>query len=638
MALLLVGLVCASLGSTVLAADARVYGPAFSDIAGDPAEFELTVMAALSIMSGDSGLGGPVRPNATITRAEMAKILVGALGYARMEPGMRAQPLQFKDAATTPSWAIGWINTAQALSLVGGYPDGTFRANNTVTYAEAVAMLIRCVFGHDEQVKATKVAWPTNYIAYGVTWGFTGDVVPYPSLPAIRGDIAKMIYATMQVNHLSGDGTERPNTSLLNGRVIKGTLTAYTGTSATITTTTGVTHTLADPYFLVGANSLDQMQNLEVLGILDKKTDGKWVLIQKLGSSTTTGGLSFVGLETSGTTDYLVFQGDRKIAYRNHVPTVLNNESGNDETDLEAGDVCQVVQGSDSYAVSITAWRYDEPRDYISSFTASHGSTDTYIGLANGHSYNIPSSCQVYLNGSTSGRDSLAKYDVIRLATLGAHGTTPVRVEATRRTVEGTVTNTSTSYPGPVIKVTISKTGGGTGTYVLDPTYITTVPSTDDRVKYGLDADNKLFVPLALTTTQPYVLIKGTETTSTGYSVTVDYRGATNVYTATVDLHDHVGKFGKLIFTSGKVSGFTPYPIGATAYDVLQHSASGATVKLDGGDTVKYIDNSTAYVYRYNSSTGSYTFIGTGGLVDGADEHVYPDTVGSTAVFWVYIP
>ena len=175
----LVVALCALASLPVLAADPVVAGPAFSDITGDDAEYELTVMAALGIMTGDIGIGGPARPEATITRAEICKILVGALGYARMEPIIKGVAPSFKDAAQIQPWAWGWINIAQQLQLIGGYPDGTFKANNTVNYAEVVAMLVRCVFGHEAQVKKSLMPWPMNYIGWSAMYGFSGDVVPF---------------------------------------------------------------------------------------------------------------------------------------------------------------------------------------------------------------------------------------------------------------------------------------------------------------------------------------------------------------------------------------------------------------------------------------------------------------------------
>lgn len=619
-------------GRPVLAADARVAPTPFSDISGHPAEYELTVMAALGIMTGDAGLGGPVRPDATITRAEICKILVGALGYARLEPTMRALQPTFKDGAQIPAWAWGWVNIAQQLNLIAGYPDGTFKAGNTVNYNEVVAMLVRCVFGHDQQVKKSPMPWPMNYIGYAVMWGFTGDVTPYGQLPATRGDVAKMIYATMQVNQVSADGVEKPNTSLLSGRLVQGQLNSFSGTTATIGS---ASHPLADPYYLCGASSLAEMQYVDVLGLLDKKTDGKWVLIKKVGSSSTAAGLVYTGTQTSNGVTYLVFQGNKTIPYHPGVPTTLNGESGLHENALVAGDLCLVRQGSDQYALSITATRFDIGQDYLTAVTASSGSTDTRITTKSRGSFSIPTSCTVTVNGSSSSRDSLAANDVVRIATAGAHGVTPWRIEATRRTVEGTVADVTTSYPGPVIRVTINRTSGGSATYVLDSTYLT-APSNGDRVKYGLDADNKLYVPIPLTTSNTIVYVS--EATVSGgsppsYSIKVDCTSTT--YTCTVDPTTWYGKFGKLTLDGyGRATGFTEY---APVAGFTLKAPAATAVTMDGPGGVCFGQLPDFAVYR-KTSTG-YERIGPSGLMSlpqGTPLKAY--VVGSTVYVVVYEP
>ena len=86
------------------------------------------------------------------------------------------------------------------------------------------------------------------------------------------------------------------------------------------------------------------MQYVDVLGILDTaKADAKWVLIRKVGSSSSAGGLVYTGTETSGSTTYLVFQGSKKIPYHTGVPTTLNTLAGKTEADLAVGGQCSVT-------------------------------------------------------------------------------------------------------------------------------------------------------------------------------------------------------------------------------------------------------------------------------------------------------
>ena len=77
---------------------------------------------------------GTFRPNAPITRAEMAKII--AL-FAKLEPSAE----RFPDAAG--HWAEAYIRLAAGNGWIEGYPDGTFRPNQSITRAETVTMIDR---------------------------------------------------------------------------------------------------------------------------------------------------------------------------------------------------------------------------------------------------------------------------------------------------------------------------------------------------------------------------------------------------------------------------------------------------------------------------------------------------------------
>jgi len=125
-----------SFAATAFAATGEIAGPAFNDIAGHKAEGDLTLMAALGIMSGDAGIGGPVRPDDSITRAEFAKMIVGGLGKATTAAGLAGLRPNFKDEV--PSWAWGWVNAAYFMGLMRGDDQGKFRPNDPINYAEVL--------------------------------------------------------------------------------------------------------------------------------------------------------------------------------------------------------------------------------------------------------------------------------------------------------------------------------------------------------------------------------------------------------------------------------------------------------------------------------------------------------------------
>lgn len=77
----------------------------------------------------------------TVSRAELA-VLAKRLADKKLGPTVPAA-LTFRDAGAIPVWARDALGIALAQGLITGYPDQTFRAEKSVTRAEAAAMIHR---------------------------------------------------------------------------------------------------------------------------------------------------------------------------------------------------------------------------------------------------------------------------------------------------------------------------------------------------------------------------------------------------------------------------------------------------------------------------------------------------------------
>lgn len=104
------------------------------------------------------------KPAGKVTRAELSKMLVLALGQEEKVESAKKKFLDFSDVLSS-HWAYGHIKVASDAALVNGYTDGTFKPEGSVTYAEATAMVIRAL-GYDDAVKKNGLAWPNNYMSY----------------------------------------------------------------------------------------------------------------------------------------------------------------------------------------------------------------------------------------------------------------------------------------------------------------------------------------------------------------------------------------------------------------------------------------------------------------------------------------
>lgn len=82
---------------------------------------------------------GSFRPDGTLSRAELATLLVRAKGLKIPD---RAARKVFNDVASD-HWAAKYIEVAELEGLVKGYPDKSFRPNNKITKAEGITILVR---------------------------------------------------------------------------------------------------------------------------------------------------------------------------------------------------------------------------------------------------------------------------------------------------------------------------------------------------------------------------------------------------------------------------------------------------------------------------------------------------------------
>ncbi len=88
------------------------------------------------------GLGnGKFGPTDLLTRAQMAKIEVTALGDTSQAQALMGQRSNFKDNAQIPTWARGYVLEAVKLGLVKGYTNGTFDPGSDITSADEAAFI-----------------------------------------------------------------------------------------------------------------------------------------------------------------------------------------------------------------------------------------------------------------------------------------------------------------------------------------------------------------------------------------------------------------------------------------------------------------------------------------------------------------
>lgn len=191
-ALTLAAMIATMIGTGVVSAAPTAQTAAFSDISGNAYETAIDWIAALGIVGGRPG--GIYDPAASITREEMAKVVINFIGQNALAQQLSASGSSFKDASKIADWAIGYVNAAAALQIINGYPDGTFRPKDPVKFQEVVTMLIRAI-GDDFRAKMISNVYPANYLTAGAILGVTAGLsTATAALPATRGEVAQLTF------------------------------------------------------------------------------------------------------------------------------------------------------------------------------------------------------------------------------------------------------------------------------------------------------------------------------------------------------------------------------------------------------------------------------------------------------------
>jgi hypothetical protein len=114
-----------------------------------------------NVVSGFSD--GTFRPNADITRGQFTKMLVLSFNMAGQTPSQAT----FADVPLGSTYSA-FVETAARAGIVGGYSDGNFRPNESVTRGQAVKMItIAANWGQAYPPVATFADIPSGHWAFG---------------------------------------------------------------------------------------------------------------------------------------------------------------------------------------------------------------------------------------------------------------------------------------------------------------------------------------------------------------------------------------------------------------------------------------------------------------------------------------
>ena len=138
-----------------------------------------------------------------IKRSEITKLLVYANGNKELAEKLQGSMQLYSDV-NAEYWANGVISVgstvpskANNLPMLNGYPDGTFKGENDVTYAELAKMLVVLVKEDltADMAKEANKNWATQWMTWATQLGILDDVnVTNSGAAANRADAFTMLY------------------------------------------------------------------------------------------------------------------------------------------------------------------------------------------------------------------------------------------------------------------------------------------------------------------------------------------------------------------------------------------------------------------------------------------------------------
>ena len=186
-------------------------GITFGDIKNSPNRAAIEALAAREIINGMNE--AEFRPEATMTRAQYATIVVKALGLTPKANG------KFKDVAGS-AWYAPYVGTANVYGIVNGVSDTEFNPEGTITRQEAAVMTIRAaeLCGLDTTLSEaeqndvlcdymdyrTIASWAKGSMAYcyGNEILNTEDLNAEPKREILRCEVAEMLYRMLVLANL----------------------------------------------------------------------------------------------------------------------------------------------------------------------------------------------------------------------------------------------------------------------------------------------------------------------------------------------------------------------------------------------------------------------------------------------------
>lgn len=145
----------------------------------------ITYVSKMGVMVGDAE--GKFNPDQIVSRAEMATIVCRVL----KQTDNLSKSSAFNDVPAT-HWANSYIGKASELGIVNGYGAGKFGPSDSVTYEQAVTMIVRAI---GEESKANSYGgYPDGFLQAAQEKNLLKGVYAVQGQGLTRAAVAKLLY------------------------------------------------------------------------------------------------------------------------------------------------------------------------------------------------------------------------------------------------------------------------------------------------------------------------------------------------------------------------------------------------------------------------------------------------------------
>lgn len=158
------------------------------------------LLKSMNIMSGDEN--GNMNLSDNVTRAEFAKIAVNSSEF-KNSVALGAQISVFKDC-TYQHWSAPYVKVAVTNGVLTGYPDGTFKPENTVLYEEAITVILKLLGYTNEDFGNS---WPYGQAGLAENLSLNKNISKGIGATLTREDVLILIYNMLTSNAKGSDKT-----------------------------------------------------------------------------------------------------------------------------------------------------------------------------------------------------------------------------------------------------------------------------------------------------------------------------------------------------------------------------------------------------------------------------------------------